>query len=259
VIDATQTPDFYIKIITLGDSAVGKTSYINALYDIPFDMAPKTTIASDIRKRNLYIGDLLFSVAIWDTAGQEKFRSLVTQHFRQVHGTLLIYDVTDRDSFNNLEDWIDELERRFEAPILASSGTTKRRRSSRTNKPTDTPLTLANSKKLSKSRESMANIVVPPKRPIIFLVANKIDMQRERVVTQSEGRRFAQQHDIPYFETSAITKEGIQNVFGQLLAFLYKDACWSRQKSPRKHTPITLEELNEGERANSGGCCGGSS
>ena len=260
VIDVSQVPDYHIKIIVLGDSAVGKTSYINTLYNVPFDMAPQTTIIAEVRKRNLFIGNHTFSVALWDTAGQEQFRSIVAQYFRQVHGTLLIYDVTNRESFNHLEDWIDELDRNFKAPVLATRAHTSKRRGSKSTSmnggPSDgSPVSIMNGLKLSKSRESMASNS-SLNRPTIILVGNKIDMGSLKVVTSSEGKRFAREHNIPFFETSAKTNQGIRDAFAHLLASLYKRAKFSRKVSPRGHVPITLEDMARMQREG-GRCCGG--
>ncbi len=241
VINANERPDFFIKVIVIGESAVGKTSYISQLYDMKFEMQTQSTIKVEVKKRNLYIGDHVFSVAIWDTAGQEKFQALTAHYYRQIHGALLLYDITDRHTFEKLEMWMDEVAQRSTEPDNVEAN-----RSSST----DTSGRRPRVSSTSQQKQAVLAGSRPRHQPAMILVGNKSDREDERAVSQEDGRLFARTHNIPFFETSARTGDQVRQAFAQLLGILYKRAMFSKQVSPRGHVPtsITLKEI---ERMNS--------
>jgi small GTP-binding protein len=90
-------------LVTLGDYAVGKTSIIKALTNASFNPKEVTTIGMDPFQTTLEYGGTTIDVVIWDTAGQERFRSLVTVYSRRSHAALLVFDVTNKDSFRGID------------------------------------------------------------------------------------------------------------------------------------------------------------
>ena len=102
--------DFIIKIILIGDPAVGKSAIANKL--VNKDYYPdryETTIGVDFHLKILEIEDIKFKIQIWDTAGQEKFRSITKSYYKGAQGILLVYDITDRSTFYHLDNWLKEI------------------------------------------------------------------------------------------------------------------------------------------------------
>ncbi|XP_029430915.1 ras-related protein Rab-27A isoform X2 [Rhinatrema bivittatum] len=112
--------DYLIKFLALGDSAVGKTSILYQHTDGKFNSKFITTVGIDFReKRVVYRANGPDGVVgrgkrvhlqLWDTAGQERFRSLTTAFFRDAMGFLLLFDLTNEQSFLNVRNWISQLQ-----------------------------------------------------------------------------------------------------------------------------------------------------
>lgn len=90
----------------LGDSGVGKSSFIHQFVHHSFVYQP-LTIGIDYASKVKYIDGKLIKFTIWDTAGQEKYQSIITSYVRDVHGSIILYDITDIDSFRAVSSWID--------------------------------------------------------------------------------------------------------------------------------------------------------
>ncbi|KAH0720730.1 hypothetical protein KY290_005656 [Solanum tuberosum] len=103
---ATQSSSSYdlsFKILLIGDSGVGKSSLLlSFISNAVDDITP--TIGVDFKIKTLTVGGKRLKLTIWDTAGQEKFRTLTSSYFRGAQGIILVYDVTRRDTFTNLYD-----------------------------------------------------------------------------------------------------------------------------------------------------------
>jgi len=97
-----------LKIIILGDSGVGKTSLMNQYVHQKFSNQYKATIGADFLTKEVMIDDRLVTLQIWDTAGQERFQSLGVAFYRGADACVLVYDVTDAKSFDNMESWMEE-------------------------------------------------------------------------------------------------------------------------------------------------------
>jgi Ras-related protein Rab-7A len=97
-----------LKVIILGDSGVGKTSLMNQYVHKRFSNQYKATIGADFLTKEVMIDDKLVTLQIWDTAGQERFQSLGVAFYRGADSCVLVYDVTDAKSYDNLDSWSDE-------------------------------------------------------------------------------------------------------------------------------------------------------
>ena len=98
---------YVIKLLTLGDSLVGKTSIVMRYSDNKF-ADTFATIGIDFKTKFFTIKNQVVKVIIWDTAGQEKFRNIVNQYYKGADGVLLTYDITSRKTFNNVQEWIKQ-------------------------------------------------------------------------------------------------------------------------------------------------------
>jgi small GTP-binding protein len=115
--------DYLFKVIILGDNGVGKTSLMNKYVDDKSPEAYNPTIGVDFRARIIdNEHNQRIKLHLWDTAGQESFRSIIQSYYRSVGGAIIVYDVTDTRSFSNVRYWIAELRRLNEnacpVPIL---------------------------------------------------------------------------------------------------------------------------------------------
>jgi Ras-related protein Rab-8A len=102
--------DYLIKLLLIGDSGVGKSCLLLRFSDDSFTPSFITTIGIDFKIRTIELEGKRIKLQIWDTAGQERFRTITTAYYRGAMGILLVYDVTDEKSFNNIRNWIRNIE-----------------------------------------------------------------------------------------------------------------------------------------------------
>ena len=112
------TAKYIIKILTLGDTLVGKSSIVLRFSDNRFDDNQLATIGIDYKTKYIKVKDASVKVLLWDTAGQEKFRNIARQYYKGANGVLLIYDVCDRKSYERIGFWMDELKQNNEIEQL---------------------------------------------------------------------------------------------------------------------------------------------
>jgi len=98
---------YLFRICLLGDAGVGKTSILTRFCDNTFKENYNNTIGVDFRVVTLKYKDIISKIHIWDTAGQERFRSLTINYLHNSHGFLFIFDITNKDSFDNVVNWIN--------------------------------------------------------------------------------------------------------------------------------------------------------
>ena len=108
------------KVVIIGNSHCGKSSILLQFAENNFIKEHNTTIGVDLKSRYVKIGDTHAKLYVWDTAGQERFRSIVRTYYETASGIVLVFDLTDRKSFDSLEYWINELKRigKSECPII---------------------------------------------------------------------------------------------------------------------------------------------
>lgn len=101
--------DFIYKILLLGDSSVGKTCFLLRYIDDTFTENHMSTIGVDYKLKIMSHENKIIKMQIWDTAGQDKFRSITKNYYRGSNGILLVYDVTNETTFNNIKNWIVQI------------------------------------------------------------------------------------------------------------------------------------------------------
>ncbi|KAL3536222.1 hypothetical protein ACH5RR_004683 [Cinchona calisaya] len=102
--------DYLVKLLLIGDSGVGKSCLLLRFSEDSFTTSFITTIGIDFKIRTIELDGKRIKLQIWDTAGQERFRTITTAYYRGAMGILLVYDVTDESSFNNIRNWIRNIE-----------------------------------------------------------------------------------------------------------------------------------------------------
>uniref|UniRef100_A0AAV2IX10 small monomeric GTPase n=2 Tax=Knipowitschia caucasica TaxID=637954 RepID=A0AAV2IX10_KNICA len=178
--------DYLIKLLALGDSGVGKTTFLYRYTDNKFNPKFITTVGIDFReKRVIYTASnpngnttgktFKVHLQLWDTAGQERFRSLTTAFFRDAMGFLLMFDLTSQQSFLNVRNWMSQLQ----------------------------------------SNAYCEN-------PDIVLIGNKADLADQREVQEKQAKELADKYGIPYFETSAATGVEVDKAVITLLDLVMK-------------------------------------
>ncbi len=170
----TTEPSVTFKILTIGESGVGKTCILRRFVENKFLKNHLATIGIDFKTKTLTINNQEIKLKIWDTAGQERFRNITTQYYKGADGIVLVYDVTDEASYEKIKDWMDQI--------------------------------------LSNTQKEDIGLV---------LLGNKCDME-PRNVTEEQGNKMAEELKISYFETSALTGQGIKEAFEQLTRDIMK-------------------------------------
>lgn len=102
--------DRQYKLLILGESGAGKTCLLLRYADNYFTSNHLPTIGIDFKFKFLNIGDKTIKLQIWDTAGQDKFRTITKTYYKGAHGIVLTYDLTDKASFKNVINWITQIE-----------------------------------------------------------------------------------------------------------------------------------------------------
>jgi small GTP-binding protein len=152
------------RVIFIGDASVGKTSIIIRVTTGAFDASPAPTIGAGVRPVTVKLGNKSCSFHLWDTAGQEIYRSIVPLYFKQAVAAVLVFSLNDSASFTNLPEWVGML---------------------REHAPTAVP---------------------------IIVVGNKTDLEPHSVDTRT-AKKWTDSSGYPLFLTSAVSGEGIQQLF----------------------------------------------
>eukprot|EP00918_Siedleckia_nematoides_P077340 GHVU01169109.1.p1 GENE.GHVU01169109.1~~GHVU01169109.1.p1 ORF type:complete len:202 (+),score=54.66 GHVU01169109.1:191-796(+) len=103
--------DYLFKLLLIGDSGVGKSCLLLRFADDTYTESYISTIGVDFKIRTLELDGKTVKLQIWDTAGQERFRTITSSYYRGAHGIIVVYDVTDQESFNNVKQWMNEIDR----------------------------------------------------------------------------------------------------------------------------------------------------
>ncbi len=151
-----------ITIFFLGSSGVGKTSFINRFFSNLYSSTTLSTLGIDVEKSLLKINGNLYRLEVWDTAGQERLRSIPKKYYVKGDAFLLMFDVTDEKSFNDLNQWIKDL-------------------SSARNRDNDFSTTCDT---------------------VIYLIGNKIDDFDNRKILSKDAEKFSSENNIYYIEVS---------------------------------------------------------
>ena len=172
----TSEPSNIFKILTIGESGVGKTCILRRFVENKFLKNHLATIGIDFKTKTLNINDQEIKLKIWDTAGQERFRNITNQYYKGADGIVLVFDVTDEASFEKIKDWMDQI--------------------------------------LSNTNKDEICLV---------LLGNKCDAEATaRSIKPEQGKELANELNINYFETSALSGYNIKEAFETLTIDIMK-------------------------------------
>mmetsp|Transcript_15917 Transcript_15917/g.21929 ORF Transcript_15917/g.21929 Transcript_15917/m.21929 type:complete len:202 (-) Transcript_15917:2241-2846(-) len=103
--------DYLFKLLLIGDSGVGKSCLLLRFADDTYTESYISTIGVDFKIRTIDLDAKTIKLQIWDTAGQERFRTITSSYYRGAQGIIVVYDTTDLESFNNVKQWLHEIDR----------------------------------------------------------------------------------------------------------------------------------------------------
>ena len=101
--------DLIFKLVLIGDSGVGKTNILSRYICNEFSHTTKSTVGVEFGSKIIKKNDKLVKIQIWDTAGQERYKSITSAYYKGAKGAFVVYDLTRRATFTNIEKWIGEL------------------------------------------------------------------------------------------------------------------------------------------------------
>lgn len=178
--------DYLFKIVTAGDMGVGKTCVIKRFVEEEFFKYTTSTIGVDFSTKKLVLeGGRCVRLQVWDTAGQERYSAITPNFFRGCHGILIIFDITNKESFNRIPHWID----------VAGC----------------------------EINEETNVIIGPLPYTQIILIGNKCDLEQDRQVKKEDANKYASKYGIKYIETSAKTGDNITDTFTEMAKTLFED------------------------------------
>jgi len=201
--------EYNFKIVLLGEGRVGKTSIVLRYCRGAFDDKQQQTVQASFQTKTLNIENKRTHLAVWDTAGQERFHALGPIYYRDANGALLVYDITDQDSFVRVKNWVKEL------------------------------------------RKMLGNDV------ILAIAGNKIDLERNRVVTLTEAEEYANSVGAKHFSTSAKLNKGVNEIFLDLAKRMIERAELKNSAQPSKpRNGLQFTDDEKPKKNESGICCG---
>nr|XP_042718099.1 EF-hand calcium-binding domain-containing protein 4A isoform X7 [Chrysemys picta bellii] len=186
---ASSSPERLFKVVFVGNSGVGKSSFIHRFCYDRLLAEINATIGIDYQVKSLMVDNTQVALQLWDTAGQERFRSITKQYFRKVDGIFVMYDITDECSFVAVRNWMSSIQEQDPAPRYSCL-------------PDGSHGSLA----LSVLQEGIED------GAMIFLLGNKMDAaERETLhVPKTEGERLAKEYKAVFYECSAMTGYNIR-------------------------------------------------
>ncbi len=110
--------DKLIKLVLIGDSSVGKTCLLMRFSENKFPEDHMPTIGIDFKIKMLQAGDQRVKLQLWDTAGQERFQTITTSYYKGALGVVMVYDCTQRQTFNSILNWIKQIDQHAEEGVL---------------------------------------------------------------------------------------------------------------------------------------------
>ena len=110
--------NYLLKYVIIGDSGVGKSNILLRYMNGTFSEEFKATIGVEFGAQNIEVNNRIYRIQVWDTAGQENFRSIARAYYKNSVCACIVYDITNRNSFNSVQDWINDCTKQTSKSIL---------------------------------------------------------------------------------------------------------------------------------------------
>ena len=224
-----------------GDSGVGKSGLLSRFTRDEFQMDSKGTIGVEFATRQIEHDGKTIEAQVWDTAGQERYRAVTAAYYRGAVGALIVYDITQRDSFENCERWLKV--RRHEPRTPPRGASTH-----------GCPARAAPAQELRTYADSSI---------VAMLVGNKCDLKHMQAVDVEDAKDFAEDNNLAFIETSALDASGVDTAFQRILTEIYRlmsrrnMAAEGAGNQPSLTAGQTISLQGGSGRGNRQGCCGG--
>ena len=207
---SSDVPDYVFKILLIGDAGVGKSSILLQFTDGFFNENLQSTIGVDFKIKTIETDGpdgtrKTVKATIWDTAGQERFRTLTSSYYRGAQGIILVYDVSRKDTFLGLENWLKEIEQ----------------------------FSMGGGRDIVK-----------------LLVGNKVDLPKQ--MKKEDAEQWAMSQGMLFMQASAKTKEGIANVFEEIVQKILENPNLLANTRP---TRSLRADLSQSSSRNAGASC----
>ena len=161
------------KVILSGDPYVGKTNILSKYLKNIFNDEVKPTCGVEYGHKNFNIEGHKIDAEIWDTAGQEIYKAIVSAYYKGAKGAFIVYDITSKNTFNSVEKWVNEI-------------------------------------------RSSAD-----KKITFILIGNKTDLEKQREVSEEQGKEKAHKIEAAFLETSALSGDNIEKAFEMMINEIY--------------------------------------
>ena len=113
----TRDYDYLFKVLLIGNSGVGKSSLLLRFADEYFNETQMPTIGVDFKIRTIEVDTKDVRLQIWDTAGQERFKTITSAYYKGSQGIIVTYDITDRNSFAQVIEWMNQIEKNCDSLV----------------------------------------------------------------------------------------------------------------------------------------------
>ena len=110
--------DLIFKLVLIGDTGVGKTNILSRYINNEFSLATQSTVGVEFGSKIIKKNDKLIKLQIWDTAGQERYKSITSAYYKGSKGAFVVYDISRKSTFENVDRWIEELKANGSEDVL---------------------------------------------------------------------------------------------------------------------------------------------
>ncbi|KAF8475439.1 GTP-binding protein ypt5 [Gautieria morchelliformis] len=230
-VGSQQDKSVQVKLVLLGEAAVGKSSIVLRFVSNEFQANKEPTIGAAFLTQKCRLEDRVLRYEIWDTAGQERFHSLAPMYYRNAQAAVVVYDVTKAASLDKAKSWVKELQRQANPNIVIALAGNK----------VDLVTSSAPSTPATPSPEAEDEpddaTATPGEAPE---ASNPGETEGVRQVPKEEAQAYANESNLLFFETSAKSGEGVVEIFTEIA-----------KKIPIEHI-LASNRASSGARANGG-------
>ena len=209
---------YSIKYIIIGDSGVGKSNILLRYSKDKFDPNYKATLGIEFMNKKVNFKGTNYTIQIWDTAGQENYKSITRGYYKSSACAFIVYDITNLKTFKNINNWIKDC------------------------------------------------VNLAPKNILLVLIGNKSDLEENREVDYDLGKNFADENNMIFFETSALSGNNIINAFNssiQVIHNLILNNNFSEEElsnngiriEKNNSNDIQINKMKMGNKNNNIDCC----